>query len=352
MIFDYRKLYHEIFKTTKINVLFCFLFVISFSACSPHIGRTITKTYSPLDEDSDVEVFFDKSSMPPSGIESLGVIDIKDAGVSTLCDSVSVLDYIKKEARQIGGDIIFISRHNKPELWGNGCHEMKGVIFRTIDGMSGLDQDSTNNITKRYTESNERKLPRFKVAASAGYGWRTAELAADIDHSQRSFCEKLMHAPVWDASVNYYFCDFWGLGLMYSAFSATADGSVGGLKGKGKSLITFAGPAFSIRSALHPKWILEGSFGVGYLGYKLNLDFPEHEEKYTGATVGIQYSLGTEYKFNKNWGLGLNLIGIGGALSKMKKNENGDKSTIKFDDKEMEGLQGIRLSMGIRYYIH
>jgi outer membrane protein W len=178
-----------------------------------------------------------------------------------------------------------------------------------------------------------------------------------MSSDEKEYNKGLMNGPVWNATFNYYFKDYYGLGLIYSVYSASQD-KYGYLEDYGqgnlvtKDLITFIGPAFVLRYAFNKNWISNISLGVGYLGYTSKQTFPSLSGKMTGATLGLSSTVGIDYKINQHWGIGLNCATTSGLLNSMTKDVNGYKTTIKPDrEEEKEGLGQMQLYLGIRYYI-
>lgn len=335
------------------------LYILIFTNCSPRITSRITTAYEPLPIDAPIQVF-NRQTPIPSKAEILGEVKSKDTGFSTNCDSVTIINKIKDEARKAGGNAIVILKHSKPSMWGSSCHQMEATILNVTD-LDSMSTEGTANLRNAITDNTEttkkqRLLPRFSLSLGGGYGWRTAKLADGFSAEEKAFLKKLKNGPVWGASANYYFNDNYGLGLTYSAYSSkhsigatdTESSQYGELENK--DMITFIGPSFLMRYSSNMKWIFNINIGLGYIGYSSKSSFLNNESKISGASVGLLYELGVEYKFAKNWGIGADFTAISGTLGSFNINENGIKNTKKLSKDEREGLGHIRLSMGIKYY--
>ncbi|GHT78178.1 hypothetical protein AGMMS50262_20520 [Bacteroidia bacterium] len=92
------------------------------------------------------------------------------------------------------------------------------------------------------------------------------------------------------------------------------------------------------------------SAGAGYLNYYTKESLNNQYWKLNGATVGFQWGISGEYKFSKNWGIGVDFSMITGILKEARIDENGSKSTYIYEDGSEEGLGQLRLSTGLRYY--
>ena len=342
----------------KLHFLFALLVVLCFTACAPRISTLMTKTYPSIKDDAPVEIFMDARAVP-SGSESLGIIRITDTGLTTQCDSVTVVEHLKSEARKAGGNAVVVTEYIRPSFWRSNCHQMAGTILRVSNFDSGaiaVNSDSAQ-FANVHVIKPERKLSRITFAADFGYGWRTARLDPDLSGFDRAYYKGLMSGWVYDASFNYYFNDYYGLGLLYSAYIANQSmygtDLSSGVEGELKTndLIYFVGPAFLMRLPLaNEKWTLNCDIGAGYLNYISNRTFGREKARAYGATFGTYFNLGAEYKLEKNWALGLRLASIGGGLTSWTIEQNGYKEVIKAD-KGGEGLQQLQLLLGLRYYI-
>jgi hypothetical protein len=340
----------------KASFFYIIAALILLTSCSPRIGTILTKTYPALKSNEPVEVFTDTRSVP-SDSESLGIVRATDTGFSTQCDSITVVESLKAEARKAGGNAIVITEHIRPSFFGSNCHQMTGTILRIYDFESKTFAENADSIRLEEIESIQpaRILPRMDISAGIGYAWRTAKLAPNLDPITREYAKGLMDGFAWKMTFNYYFNDLFGIGLDYSAFRATnkalgqQDGNPGYLKTN--DMITFIGPSFSTRSQLNEKWMLNCSLSIGYIGYTSKETAFGTSEKISGASVGMQAGIDIQYKLTPDWGIVFNCNAISGVLSEYTHEWNGYKETIKLDDNSKEGLQHINLLVGVRYYI-
>lgn len=311
-----------------------------------------------MENNEPVEVFV-YSTAVPSNSESLGVANITDSGFSTHCDSLTVVEKLKQEARKIGGNAVLITEYVKPSFWGSTCHQMTGIILRVFDFQSAsltTDSDSSQFVNVK-TVRPERILPPMTLAANAGYGWRTATLSPDLIGFQREYAKGLMSGFAGDISFNYYFSDYWGLGVIGSAFFASqsmygsSDFGEGNLRTN--DIIYFAGPALLMRMPTrNEKWTLICNWGAGYAGYTSKLSFLNDRVNIQGATLGVYGVFGVEYKIEKNLAIGLNCSSISGVLGSWTVTTNGHKESYRKNNiKEKESLNQIQVLLGIRYYL-
>jgi hypothetical protein len=348
----------------KTHYLIALAIVFSFTACSPRIGSIITKTYPVNETDPSVTIFMDPS-LAPTNSESLGVVSITDTGFSTKCDSVTVVDLLKEEARKAGGNAVVVTEYIRPNIWRSSCHQMTGTILRIHDFDSFVQTTDTEaHLAAIKVIQPERKLPKITLSANMGYGWRGAKLNPDLSGNDREYYKGLMSGLVGDASFNYYFNDYYGVGLIYSSYSASQNKygyfqSEDGIPTenahrKANNIIQFFGPAFLMRVPIgNQKWILDWNIGIGYLNYSAKETFLDEIRKAYGSTLGVHLALDAEYKIDQHWGIGLRLSEVVGVLGKWTTESNGQKETVSVSNpsKEGEGLGQIQLLLGIRYYI-
>ena len=338
-----------------------YLFLIGFlgfTSCTPYVMTNITKSYSPTLENVPIEIFMDANEVPHQS-EALGLIRIADTGFSIKCDSITVVENLKNEARKVGGNAVVVTEYIRPSFWGSSCHQMAGTILRVSDFNNNVDMVSSDYDQFSYFQGNkrERKLPQFTLAADFGYGWRTAKLSKDLSGFQRAYYKGLMSGWVYDLSLNYYFNDYYGIGLLYSAYNSNQN-MYGrdidtGIEGdiKTKQMIYFIGPSFLMRIPLvNSKLIPRCDIGIGYLNFMTNQTFVNERERIYGSTYGVYYNLGVEYKFDKNLALGLNVSSINGTLMSwtIEKNKYKEKKNA---DEIGEGLKQYQILLGLRYYI-
>jgi hypothetical protein len=295
----------------------------------------------------------------PSNSESLGLIRIADTGFSTQCDSVTVVEHLKSEARKAGGNAVVVTEYLRPSFWRGSCHQMAGTILRVSDFNStafAASSDSAQFVSAHVLKP-ERKLSRITLGVDGGYGWRTAQLSPDLSEFHRAYFKGLMSGRVLGASFNYYFSDYFGLGLRYSNYNANqnmyAQNTDTGVEGEWitKDLIYFVGPVYLMRLPLaKEKLNLNLGIGLGYLSYMSKKTFVNEKSNLYGATVGSCFNLGVEYKIEKNWALSLQANSQTGVLMNWTIEENGHKESYKAD-KTGEGLQQLQLLLGLRYYI-
>ncbi|MEO9510776.1 MAG: hypothetical protein ABJN84_06830 [Flavobacteriaceae bacterium] len=104
------------------------LLILLFCSCSPKIASYVNKDYPALKYDEKVEVF-GLNEPPPDNAIQVGTVEIRDTGFSVKCNYEIVLDQAKLEARRVGGNVIKIIKHKKPDFWST-CHRLDAIILK------------------------------------------------------------------------------------------------------------------------------------------------------------------------------------------------------------------------------
>lgn len=342
-----------------------FSIVISLLFCScmpPSVSRMIMKTYPPKDA-TTVAVYFNKPEVPSSS-ESLGVVSVFDGGMSTNCDSVSVVNIIKAEAGKAGGNAAYVSEHVKPSFWGSTCHQMTATLLRVYD-FSGQDTTATavnqSAIPDLRRIKPERKLPSMNADLKLGYGYRTAKASDDLDEFQSYVLNKRKSGLSVEASFQYYFNDFSGIGFMYSGFNswfsipATYEINNNTLSGimTTRDRIDFFGPKYIVRLPLSDKFFVNMAVALGYVMYNAKENFST-DYYYTakGVTVGLYYGADMEYKFSKHLAATLGVGWMSASLSDFEIDNNGQREFVDlmYEQGVREGVGFCNFALGLRYH--
>jgi hypothetical protein len=211
--------------------------------------------------------------------------------------------------------------------------------------------------TAQLPPQKRRQLPQATLKADAGYGWRIVKINPDLDEFYRNIASNLMHGFVWNANVDYFFKDNFGIRMMFSQYRSTyntiAQDMNTGRQGTldAKDAITYVGPAFVFRQPFgHNKWLFDAHTGFGYIEYRQNMKFTNQYQKISGSSLGTQMGVGLECKLAQNVGIGINILITSGTINTFKIDVNGNKSTQTVEIGG-EGLTQIKLGAGIRYYI-
>ncbi len=342
------------------KLIFFFAMGYLLCACNPKITTSVLKKYPALNDTAFVAVYKDSNKVPSKWV-TLGNVSAKDGGSTMKCDSSTMINLVKQEARKLGGNAVYINNHLRPSF-KSSCHQFDATVLR----INATANDSTLAADTQYWQKSissspvKAKPPVATLGFNAGWGWRTAEIATNLSPQQRAVFEDLMNGWSFDIFGDYYFTDYIGMRLVYSQYNANTDKDLQNYQGeilaKPNDRILFVGPAFMLRlSSANAKWLFNLGIGVGYNRFKEKFtlkDYNNINASFSGNTVGGYFALGVDYRFDKNWGIGLNYSAIAGALNEMTMEANGHKSTIELEEDEREGIGVGNLQLGLRYYFN
>ena len=334
-------------------VLFLGIFMTS---CAPKVGRVITKSYQPTQENTTINVFFNKDEIK-NHVETLGVIAVGDGGFTTKCDSLTIINLLKTEARKIGGDALFITEHIRPSFWGSSCHQMTATVLRTTGELTNdtIGVEYRPKIVETKIFKPERKLSKFRMSADIGYGWRTAKIENGLDQVTTSLLQQSKGGIAPSADFTYFFSDINGLGLLYnshwgkgSIYGTFENGEIGALRLN--TAINMYGLQYVARAPIPEKWELLFGIGLGYTTYYTGI-YAQNTNvfKSRASTLGSLISLGIDYKITKNWAVGIQAKYVSGTVQSFQVTEKGITKTVELGKDEFEGLNNLQLAGGIRF---
>lgn len=270
--------------------------------------------------------------------EYIGIVKVTDGGFATNCGLDRVVEIAKKKTADCGGNILQLTEHKLPSVWGSSCHRIEGRMLWMADTVRW---DSAHNAEPMVTVINNTSTERIrkskqtnKVATntlygSIGTGWITSKIymPENTNGSIRTGLD-------WTLGYDWISKDNWGLGAKYSGYHSSCtikDNNLG-------VTMTYIAPQVVYKSA-YKNWIFEEHFGLGYFSYHESIAF------LGGTTSGLGYNfdLGAEYLISKDFGLCANLGYIGSRLSGMDKYLPEDSHTF-------GGIFRINLMAGIKMH--
>lgn len=104
-----------------------FLIVITFISCGTAKKVSVISYSTPIESSQPIEVYGSGQKLP-EGIKLLGTIQIDDSGFSTKCSYAEVIADAQNQARAMGGNIIYISKHKVPDFWST-CHRITAEVY-------------------------------------------------------------------------------------------------------------------------------------------------------------------------------------------------------------------------------
>jgi hypothetical protein len=203
-------------------------------------------------------------------------------------------------------------------------------------------------------------FPRFRIAVSGGWSYRTASLASDTPHEFKSYLKKLKSGFHYDLGLSYYFSEQYGVGFKYNEFhTSNKVGNVYVEYEDGKTeygdmshndRIRFMGPLFGMRFLNLPrKNTLVMELGLGYMGYQSKGNIVNNIATVKGNTVGTYLSIGYDIGLSKNFALGFQVSMLTGTLTQVTIFDGKTTEKQKLDKNQQENLSRIDLSIGLRF---
>jgi len=108
------------------------LFALLLGSCSIKVTKNIKKKYNPIEYTEDV-IVLGLNDPIPSNAENLGTIKLGDSGFTIDCDYETVLETAKLEAREIGSNVIKITKHTPPSPMGSTCHRISAIMLKVLN---------------------------------------------------------------------------------------------------------------------------------------------------------------------------------------------------------------------------
>ena len=343
------------------QLAFCLGCILLLSSCATQQPSTLTiiKKYPPLQENENVLVFEIADEIPPT-CEKLGTVNI--IGSANKCEWFDILNEAKSEARKTGGNAIKITKHIKPSILGNQCHKMIATILR-IGGYSNsadvMDTMTTRNST--FVLSGEKPPPPlFRIAATGGWSYRTAELPSNIRDEQREYLNGLLSGYHFGGEITYFLFDDgeeYGLGLKYcedrymnseNIVVNTNNGTIPGLISD-NIIFRFIGPIFTGRQiSSNRRNALIANAGIGYVGYSNDAVFINKITMH-GGTVGYILDIGYDIGITDETSIGLQASYMTAVITQMTINDGVSQTTVSAPPNSGESLSKVSFSIGIRW---
>jgi hypothetical protein len=205
-------------------------------------------------------------------------------------------------------------------------------------------------------------FPHFRVAVDGGWQYRTVKLADGISVDLQDHYRKMKSGFHYDLQAAYFFTESMGVEAMFSqqffgnnlGYGELTDAE-GNLIGSGdfneKISFNYVGVNYLIRlfdSRKKNSWLF--SIGLGYMGYNDRLFFDGVERlKMTAGTLGTNISVGYDIGLSEKFSIGFKLSLLGGSFRNYKQTRDGITANKTMPDKTSEGLETIKLSVGLRF---
>jgi len=204
---------------------------------------------------------------------------------------------------------------------------------------------------------------RFRIAANAGFAFRTAKIEGVQDETVKKYIKRLKSGSNWGLNAHYFISERLAFGIKYNAFNSTEaennlaasfpDGSTEiGLENS--ILINFVGPSLMTKLlSANKKNALLLSTAVGYMSYKNEETVGQRFLTSTGNTIGVSVDVGYDIGLTDYMSIGCVASWTTGTLRELEVKENGFTTTVDLVETVgvKEGLSRINISGGLRFYL-
>ena len=203
--------------------------------------------------------------------------------------------------------------------------------------------------------------PHWRFAANGGWSWLTAKTASDASAFERDYLKELKSGNHYGLEATYFIAENAGIGLIFNNFissysiDAYAQNQLTGQIIHGTLAddiaITYVGASFDYRFLSAAK---ENAFfmriSIGYTGYLDEGSFGSDIANVDGATVGLCYDLGYDFKLADHWYLGGQFSYRLGSLSTIYVTQNdGVRHQVVLEQGDYMSVSRVDLSLGLRY---
>ncbi|GHV00455.1 hypothetical protein FACS1894159_06210 [Bacteroidia bacterium] len=306
--------------------------------------------------------FYGSTDEVPAGTRVVRYWDIAKSKYANTCDSAAVFAIAENEARRLGADGFMIIRLTRASTGGGVCYYLAGNILASSEGETPPLQSAVyDNVGLSAPGAKPRPdIGWWSAEADISVAFRTASISGSVSAQERHMLEQLKKGWSWGLTLTRYFDKGFGVGFTFLNYAASAEGPVSDgnqmtLQMVEKDNIIFAGPTFAGRGmSANGRFVFTSSVGLGYLAYASKMypqGYPSVVAKMNGGTLGLYFSLGGDYRFAKNVGIGLKISGVTGSLNKVTITDvNEYKEEKKLADGESESLANISLGGGLRFY--
>ena len=114
------------------------------SSCSPKVSTHIVKSQPALNYKEKV-IVLQLNESPPENAALIGGVKVGDSGFTTNCGYEVIMGKAKMEARKLGGNVLKITDHSPPNLFGSSCHQIKAKIYKVQDLAAFQKKKGSNN---------------------------------------------------------------------------------------------------------------------------------------------------------------------------------------------------------------
>lgn len=337
------------------TVLFTTVFLLS--GCTPKIFVARTQYYPPLSVLDSIYILTSENTVPPNA-KLIGSIEITDRSPSAQSRFQDIIQQAKEEARKMGGNILYITKHIRPGIDGNSRHQLSGNILRESSPELTISKTPAktkqNPVISKSIIADKKKLPDFDITVNGGYGYAPTinpELTYEMEESN----SLMDRGGFWSVIFHNYPDGNFGWGLNYSGFRMHTTSIRGPINDWGiKPLYSYIAPQISYKLLFSRNGMFRIDAGLGYM----RLDYSMHSDdlkpgKLVGNTIGYNALMGIEGRIKKHIGIGLDFNAI---YSSFKYNKLKFKNLLylgpEFTEKDRSKGFILSATIGIRYYFY
>ncbi|MDB4297593.1 hypothetical protein N9901_02440 [Flavobacteriaceae bacterium] len=335
------------------------LLTIFITSCSPYIKSDFSRDYTSLKPNEPIKVLTPNIYLNRNNSKDLkiGNIIVGDKGATSNCDSITMLKIIKDSARVHGGNLIGLTKHIKPNIWGSSCHQFYADILR----QNVIKTDSSTN---RYvTIAQTIKKDTYKKTTFL-FNVKTLKRTVNDSYENEVINQisKTLKKGTGVTFAGYYnFQKTSGLGLKYTYMkyggsvnnvTITYDDGRPTEEGIYKTAATVNYYALSTRSNFafgkykKKEIILDSS--LGYAKYHELVGINTITES-TGSSLGYDINIGYSRKLDTYFNLGFDLGYFASSISKITISDGTNKATIKLDKDNALNLNNINAGISLSY---
>jgi hypothetical protein len=107
------------------------------------VSLVYAQTESNRSSDTEIAVLEENDLIPP-GIEKIGQVTIGD-NMRISCDYDRTIDQAKEKVRKMGGNVLKVTEHKRPNAWST-CHRIKGDVYRSSTPLKTTISEEDNKI--------------------------------------------------------------------------------------------------------------------------------------------------------------------------------------------------------------
>jgi hypothetical protein len=212
------------------------------------------------------------------------------------------------------------------------------------------------------TQKEKTVLPKFRIGAQIGYGYRMASIPEETPQEMKSHTKKLKNNLSFGADMSYYFKKIFGIGVKYNGIYASSlstdirymfpDGTVYQGVLSEKIGIHYVGGFLSTRffPNSNNKHCVFLNAGAGYVRFSEKMVVIDLPAKITGNTAAFCAEIGYDFFVTKHLAIGLQISMMLGSLGAIDLTVGKITERIELDKSQREGLSHIDISLGFRFY--